>query len=113
MKKTFADRLNLALKSKNISAAALSRQTGISKGMLSDYLHNKHVPKQDKVYILAQALQVNTQWLLGYEDNMEPQQKKDTGTAHKITSKDIFTANGQKITGQEILDLINERLNQK
>ena len=81
--------------------------------MLSDYLHNKHVPKQDKVYILAQALQVNTQWLLGYEDNMESQQKKDTETAHKITSNDIFTANGQKITGQEILDLINERLNQK
>lgn len=31
---------------------------------------------------------------------------------HKITSKDIFTADGKKITGQEILDLINERIKQ-
>jgi len=39
----------------------------ISKTDLSQYVNGKTEPRQDKLYILAEALDVNEAWLMGYD----------------------------------------------
>lgn len=115
MDDNFSARIRKALDYRRMTAAELSRQTGFSRSILSQYINNKANPKQDKVYKIAKALNVNATWLLGYPDTeMLPEEnnQEEKEEVHKITSKDIFTADGKKITGQEILDLINERIRQ-
>ena len=62
---TFADRLNEALKIKQINAADLARQTKISEGLVSGYKHGKFEPKQKKLDIIARVLNVSIPWLMG------------------------------------------------
>jgi transcriptional regulator with XRE-family HTH domain len=58
----------------------LCTRTKIPKSSLSEYLNGKHEPGQDKVFILAKALDVDPVWLWGYDVPMEkkaqPEQKK-------------------------------------
>jgi transcriptional regulator with XRE-family HTH domain len=51
----------------------LCARAKISKSSLSEYLSGKYVPRQDKVFILAQALNVDPVWLWGYDVPMESQ----------------------------------------
>lgn len=64
MENEFQYRLLKAIAEKGITAAELSRATGIDKGALSNYINGKYVPKQDKVYLLARALDVDPGWLM-------------------------------------------------
>ena len=50
-----------------MTAAELSRKSGIRASSISDYLTGKYEPKQDKIDQLAQALNVSPAWLMGYE----------------------------------------------
>lgn len=72
------DRLDSALKIRHMNAAELSRKTGISTGSLSQYKSGKVKPKQDRIYLMAQALQVDEAWLMGYDTPME-RDSKNTG----------------------------------
>ena len=65
--KTFAERFNEALKTKNISCAEISRITKIDEGTLSNYRKGKYAPKQDKLEKIAHALGVSIPWLMGVE----------------------------------------------
>ncbi len=51
-----------------ISQTELAKRTGIRQSSISDWLNNKYDPKQDKVYLLANALNVSPAWLLGYDE---------------------------------------------
>jgi transcriptional regulator with XRE-family HTH domain len=72
---TFSNRLNTAMKIRNIKATELSLKTGIAKSSLSEYINGKYEAKQDGVYLLAKALDVNEAWLMGCDVPME---RKDT-----------------------------------
>lgn len=61
------DRLNLALSTKRVTAAELSRRTGISKGSISQYKNGVVNPKQDRIYLIANALGISEAWLMGYD----------------------------------------------
>ena len=65
---TFASRLQAALQINNVTAAELSRKTGISEGSLSQYLKGTFTPKADKVYLISKELNVSPNWLLAYDD---------------------------------------------
>lgn len=43
----------------------------LGKSAISQYVNGKVVPKQDKIYIIAEALDVSEAWLLGYDVPME------------------------------------------
>lgn len=60
-----ASRLKEALELRGMRQADLVRKTGIGKSAISQYLSGKVLPKQDKLYLLARALQVSEDWLLG------------------------------------------------
>jgi transcriptional regulator with XRE-family HTH domain len=67
----FADRLKTAMQQANVTSAQLSKQTGIGRSSISQWLSSKYVAKHDKVTTLAQALAVNPDWLLGAEPVVE------------------------------------------
>lgn len=68
MKNQFIERLNSILQKRNLSQADLSKMTGIRSSSISDWLNGKYEPKQDKIAIIADALNVSPVWLIGYDD---------------------------------------------
>lgn len=66
----FKIRLQEALQVRRMTAAELSRKSGIDKGSLSNYLKGKFLPKQSKIDAMARALGVSPAWLLGYDVDM-------------------------------------------
>lgn len=64
----FSERLKEAMQQANITSAQLSKQTGIGRSSISQWLSNKYVAKHDKVTALATVLNVSPDWLLGTTD---------------------------------------------
>lgn len=73
MKEKFIERLNSILQKRNLSQADLSKMTGIRSSSISDWLNGKYEPKQDKISIIAEALNVSPVWLIGYDDTSSNQ----------------------------------------
>ena len=73
MKEKFIERLNSILQNRNLSQADLSKMTGIRSSSISDWLNGKYEPKQDKISIIAEALNVSPVWLIGYDDTSSNQ----------------------------------------
>lgn len=87
MNTKLVSRINEALRHNEMSKAELSRRTGISPSSLSEYLSGKYEPKQDKIYLISRALNVDPVWLLGFEDeDSEPQKHEEP----KVDVKDII-----------------------
>ena len=74
---TFSERLQESLKRKNLKAIELANLSGISRGAISSYLSGRWKAKQDNIYLLAKALNVNEAWLMGYDVPMEPVRPHD------------------------------------
>lgn len=66
----FKDRLNEALKYRNMTASELSRLSGLDKGSISRYLKGENIPRTAAVNKIAEALKVNPSWLIGYSVEM-------------------------------------------
>lgn len=88
MENEFGNRLRYALTKKGITASELSRLSGVGKSDISYYMSGRYVPKQDKCYLLANALDVDPGWLMtGVEQKREeskPVVIPDTETFKKI-----------------------------
>ena len=63
----FKNRLRKGLDLRGLKPIDLSKKTGISESSVSQYLNGTHKPKQNRVYLVAQALDVHVVWLLGYD----------------------------------------------
>ena len=55
----FSVRLKKAMELRKIKASELSKRTNISPPMISDYLKGKYKAKQNNIYQLAKALNVD------------------------------------------------------
>ena len=66
----FINRLKSVMKEHKITQTELAKRTGIRQSSISDWLNDRYEPKQDKVYIIAKALNVSPAWLLGYDENI-------------------------------------------
>lgn len=73
---TISSRLKEALAIRNMKPIELSNKSGIDKGSISLYLNGKYTPKSKKIYKMAEVLNVNPSWLLGYDVPMEILEKK-------------------------------------
>lgn len=69
MSSKFAKRLALALEMREWKPIDLARRTGIPRATISAYLHDKWNAKQDKLYIIGKAMNVNPAWLMGFGDD--------------------------------------------
>ena len=74
---TISSRLKEALIIRNMKPIELSNKSGIDKGSISLYLNGKYTPKSKKIYKMAEVLNVNPSWLLGYDVPMEILEKKN------------------------------------
>lgn len=69
--KTIADRLKKGMALRGLKQSDLAAKTGISKGALSSYVSGKYEPKQQNIYKISKALDVNEAWLMGLDVSME------------------------------------------
>ena len=73
---TCAERIRMALSIRGMKQAELCRRVNMPKSALSQYLSGLYEPKQDRIYLISQALNVNEGWLMGLDVPMERQDKK-------------------------------------
>lgn len=63
---TCGKRIKEALMIRRMKQADLCKLAGIPKSSLSLYLKDAYAPKQEKIYKMADALNVSEMWLMGY-----------------------------------------------
>ena len=63
----FSVRLNRAMNIRNLKPVDLVEKTGIDKSKISSYMSGRYKAKQDGVYLLAKALDVDEAWLMGLD----------------------------------------------
>lgn len=102
MNETTASRLKKALALRNIKQIELSELTGIGKSAISQYLAGRVSPKQDKIYRMAKALQVNEGWLMGYDVPIERQRTALSAEEEKEITK-IMEDMNQRLSQQSLV----------
>lgn len=78
----FKNRLKQALDQKQMKQAELSKKTKIDAGNITHYLNGEYEPKLKKLKILANALEVDPLWLMGY----------DVPISYKLSNKERIIA---------------------
>lgn len=68
---SFKNRLEEALLIRNIKPVELHEKTGLSESLISKYLSGNAIARQRKIDLIADALDINPVWLLGYDVPME------------------------------------------
>lgn len=66
-----ADRICKALSIRNMKQVELSEKTGIPKSAISQYCAGAFKPKQHRLFLIAEALDVDEAWLMGLNVPME------------------------------------------
>lgn len=64
---TFRDRLIYVMSQRDVRQTDLVRLTGIKKSTISYYVTGRNLPNADNLHKIAVVLNVNEDWLLGYD----------------------------------------------
>lgn len=64
---TFANRLKKALNKAGLNQTQLAEKTKIDKSLISNYLAGNYNAKQDKLTLIANVLDVDETWLMGFD----------------------------------------------
>lgn len=67
MNERFCDRLVKAMNIRDMKPTDLSQKTGIDKGSISHYMKGSYKAKDITLAKLAEALNVDEAWLMGYD----------------------------------------------
>ena len=65
------ERIKKALRIRGMKQSDLCQITKIPKSAISQYISGAFEPKQDRVYLIAKALNVSEAWLMGFDVPME------------------------------------------
>lgn len=104
-KDSCANRIKHGLQIRGMTQQELCTKTGIKKSAMSQYCRGAFEPKQDKVALIAAALDVDEAWLMGYDVPME--RHKTNINASSTIDKSILQAafwGGDKDLSQEDMD---------
>ena len=82
-KSNCAERISTALAIRRMKQSELCAKTKIPKSAMSQYISGSFEPKQDRIYLIAQALSVSEAWLMGYDVPMERQDPKKNSSPDK------------------------------
>lgn len=83
----FPSRLRRAMKAKGMKQIELSKLAGVGESTLSHYLSGKRHATDRNMYALAQALNVDIRWLMGYRDDVGD--APDTETIERMELKEL------------------------
>lgn len=87
----FKMRLKKALEIREMRPVDLAERTGISRSVISSYLAGRWKAKQDNLYLMSKAMNVNPAWLMGYDvsfDGDEVSLSKKSKSAPELSRKD-------------------------
>lgn len=87
-KESCSARLRMALSLRNMTQAELCQKTKIPKSALSEYIKGLYEPKQDRLLILSEALNIDPVWLMGFDVPMEKDNKKDAPSEENLTESE-------------------------
>lgn len=109
-----SDRLKQALNNANMKQTELCERTGIDKGAMSSYVSGRYGAKQDRIYMMAEVLDVNPAWLMGYDVPME--REKETPDNIKLSEgEEMLVELFRRVpveSQQMVLDMIKIALKQ-
>ncbi len=88
MNQKLIERMRSTMAEKEITQAELAKRTKIRASSISDYLNNRYEPKQDKIYLIAEALGVDPAWLSG-RDNEGPAKKPWEGLKNIVPPEEL------------------------
>ena len=91
-------RIKKALAIRGMKQSELCEKTKIPKSALSEYISGAYEPKQDRLFLIAQALDVDPVWLMGFDVPMEKE---------KISPSELQLTEGEK-TMLELFRLVPE-----
>lgn len=79
-------RITKAMEAKGVKQAELCRRTGIPKSAMSQYVTGVYEPKQERIYKIAEALNVSEEWLMGLDVPMDKkaEKKADDGANFRL-----------------------------
>lgn len=114
----FANKLRELLQLRNMKAVELSRETGLSEGVISEYLSGKKEPRGRQSIAIAKALDVSldTLWETGFKKSPSSSTNGDllsspppvykTYPGGNVTQEDIDILNALPFSGyQSIMNL--------
>lgn len=100
---TFKNRLSKILKDRNIKQKTIVKNTSISHSQLSHWLSGDYKPKQESIYIIANFLNINPAWLMGYDVPMDKEEEY-----YEKMARDYMCESSQIL--QERFDLTDDQL---
>ena len=77
-------RISKALSIRGMKQSELCEKTKIPKSAISQYVSGSFEPKQDRLFLIAQALDVDPVWLMGFDVPME-KEKESSPNEPKLT----------------------------
>jgi transcriptional regulator with XRE-family HTH domain len=102
-KSSCSERISTALALRKMKQSELCEITKIPKSAISQYVGGAFEPKQDRIYLIAKALDVSEAWLLGYDVPMERQD-----TQHNSPDK-VELTEGEKMVLELFRKIPEER----
>lgn len=102
----FKNRFNQALSIRNMKAVELAEKTGLSESTISQYRSGYAKPKEKKLAIIANALDVSPTWLMGLDVPMELE-KTPQGYAEYVTQLYNESKKENAEEQEEIQEIIN------
>lgn len=97
----FHTRLTLAMYLRHIRATDLCQKTGIPKSAISQYISGEFEPRKDRLNLIAKALKVEPDWLMGFDVPMTCQAK--TSSEPDSTKIEDQKLKGRKENMKDIL----------
>ena len=101
-----ATRIAKALSIRGMRQADLCQKTKIPKSAMSQYISGAFEPKQDRVALISQALNVDPVWLMGYDVPME---KKEQPETKKVPLTEAELSEGEKLLLQLFRQIPEDR----
>lgn len=113
MNQRLIKRMKAIMAERQITQSELAQRTGIRASSISDYLNNRYEPKQDKIYLLADALGVNPAWLSGRDDTTDEKVNSPASVCPLTSDEESLVTNYRKLSpaGKEyVYDQVDFRL---
>ncbi len=85
--KTIAERIKEGMELRQLKQSDLAEKTGISKGALSSYISGRYVPKQNNIYLISKALDVNEAWLMGNDISFTRNNERKKGVTINVLGR--------------------------
>ena len=76
----FATRLNESMEKAHLNQTELAQRTSIGKSDINNYTKGKYLPKQDRVFLMAQVLGVDPVWLYALDVKYKMEARQEVAT---------------------------------